>query len=331
MTTNHMQELFRRYKDLASRYIHEIASVVFVVFLLSLIILLITKNQSGFVGSQSFQSGASSFVGGSLSTTTVFNDDIPACFGTDCDWQVKYDTSGSPDVAKITTPPSSGILMIVKDAFKDFDYFQTPVTVSGAGFFLAPPTTTRNYLAQIAVYDDGEFNISAIDSQQLGLSQSHNGATIRLAASDSGALGGNGGNVRILAGSAAEGTFGGGGTISFALGKAATTTGFVDGYFYMDNNTDVVDFRFKNANGGKFKILDEGTDNGLAINFDNKNAVLFNEYTNTTPTATIKFATTSLSFSTSSVGIVMPAPDGTCYKLSIANGGSIATSTITCP
>lgn len=199
--------------------------------------------------------GGSSSSTTSFTATTTFSDNIPLVFGTDGDFEIKYKTTGTPDVGVFTSPSSSNILTFVGDGFTDYDYFNTAIAAPAPTLAFFPASSTRNRFGTIN-QGSSHFTLSGSDGNDLdGTARDSAGDGIFISTGNGGTLGGinDGGDLRI------------------GLGTGAG--GGIDGYIWSTNGSDA-DMRFKNSGTGVFRVGDSASEAALTLDHDGTDAVV---------------------------------------------------------
>lgn len=191
-----------------------------------------------------------------FNATSTYADDVPIKFGTDGDFEIKFKTTGSPDLAVLTTPTSSNLFSIVSQEFKDYDYINNAgVSAPDPIMLFFPSSSTRNRIGQLSMSTDS-FYIAADGGNDVdGTTRDADGSSIRIETSNAGSIGdSNGGNIEI------------------ALGNGVGTG--VRGYIFATGGAND-DIRFKNSGTGVFRVGESGAgEAALTLDHDGTNAIV---------------------------------------------------------
>ncbi len=185
-----------------------------------------------------------------------------------------YSTVNNPH-STVLTAPSSGVINIVNEADKGFDWFGSfvPPTAGGAILVLHSKNQVRNEFGAMGFVDDVDtkrFGFILGEGDDLdGVAKSDPGVKFQVKAGDGGTLlpGGKGGDIDLETGHASVGNNNGGDILyRFGNGSGTGRQGVI--------RAEWGDIRFKNNFGGAFRIEEAGGSQALTLNHDGFNGII---------------------------------------------------------
>ncbi|OGP10433.1 MAG: hypothetical protein A2048_01330 [Deltaproteobacteria bacterium GWA2_45_12] len=184
-----------------------------------------------------------------------------------------FSTVNNPH-ATVLTAPSSGVIHLVNEANKGFDWFGSfiPPPLGGPILVFHSKNQVRNEFTAMGFVEGADtkrFGFILGEGDDLnGVQKSDAGVSFMVKAGDGGTLlpGGKGGDVNLQTGFASVGNNNGGDIkLRFANGSGTGQQGTI--------TTEWGDMRFKNAPFGVFRIEDDSSNAALTLDHDGSNAI----------------------------------------------------------